>query len=229
MQCPTIKFVCLLLSIFLSGSEAFSVYRGQKSAGDGALGLHSVSSSLPKTNSCRYHRCGLLMSTTDEDEMLGLKKIKVGDKEFWMRQKELIKEMQNSSEASAKAEAREKFARRRIALVADTAYLGFMIFCACWIFSPNPFVAISYALGATLGSAYSYGLGRYVENVGASIDDEGAAQGAGVGEARFAFLIVLFIFVGKFKSAGLLEIPSIAGFFTYQLASLRQGLKEYDD
>jgi len=169
------------------------------------------------------------MSTTDEDEMLGLKKIKVGDKEFWMRQKELIKEMQNSSEASAKAEAREKFARRRIALVADTAYLGFMIFCACWIFSPNPFVAISYALGATLGSAYSYGLGRYVENVGASIDDEGAAQGAGVGEARFAFLIVLFIFVGKFKSAGLLEIPSIAGFFTYQLASLRQGLKEYND
>ena len=169
------------------------------------------------------------MSATDEDEMLGLKKIKVGDKEFWMRQKELIQEMQNSSEASAKAESREKFAKRRLALVADTAYIGFMIFCACWIFSPNPFVAVSYALGATLGSAYSYGLGRYVENVGASIDDEGAAQGAGVGEARFAFLIVLFIFVGKFKSAGLMEIPSIAGFFTYQLASLRQGLKEYND
>uniref|UniRef100_A0A7S3P9V9 ATP synthase protein I n=1 Tax=Amphora coffeiformis TaxID=265554 RepID=A0A7S3P9V9_9STRA len=227
MQYSTLQSVCML-SLLLSGSEGFSVYRGQKSVRDGAISPHSFLS-LPTTNICGHSRCGLTMSATDEDEMLGLRKIKVGDKEFWMRQKELIQEMQNSSEASAKAEAREKFAKRRLALVGDTAYIGFMIFCACWIFSPNPFVAISYALGATLGSAYSYGLGRYVENVGASIDDEGAAQGAGVGEARFAFLIVLFIFVGKFKSAGLLEIPSIAGFFTYQLASLRQGLKEYND
>ena len=80
-----------------------------------------------------------------------------------------------------------------------------------------------------MGVAYSYGLGRYVENVGASFDDEGATAGAGVGEARFAFLILLIIFVGKFRSAGLLEIPSIAGFFTYQLGSLSQGLKEYND
>jgi hypothetical protein len=56
-----------------------------------------------------------------------------------------------------------------------------------------------------------------------------ALQGAGVGQARFAFLILLFIFVGKFRSFGLLEIPSIMGFFTYQLASLSQGLREIND
>ena len=59
------------------------------------------------------------MSSDDEDEMLGLKKITVGDKEVWMLQKELIQEMQDSSEASVKAEMREKFSARRLALVAS--------------------------------------------------------------------------------------------------------------
>ena len=137
--------------------------------------------------------------------------------------------MQDSSEANIRAEMRESFTKRRLGLVADTAYIGFFIFCALWCVSANPFVAFSYALGTTMGLLYSYGLGRYVETVGASIDDEGATQGAGLGEARFAFLILLLIFVGKFRSMGLVEIPSIAGFFTYQLASLKQGLKEYND
>lgn len=48
----------------------------------------------------------------------------------------------------------------------------------------------------------------------------------GVGSARFAFLIALFIFVGKFRSEGLQEIPAIMGFFTYQISSLSQGLKD---
>lgn len=170
-----------------------------------------------------------MLHMTTEEEELGLKKIKIGDRDFWMRQKELVQEMQEASEANRKAAMREKFAQRRNALVGDTAYIGFFIFCMLWTFSANPFVAISYTFGATMGLAYAYGLGRYVETIGASIDDQGAAQGAGVGEARFAFLIILFIIVGKFRSEGLLEIPSIAGFFTYQLASLRQGLREIND
>ena len=82
-----------------------------------------------------------------------------------------------------------------------------------------------------MGIAYTYGLGKSVEVIGQSIDDVGATQGAGVGEARFAFLIVLFLFVGKFRGGdyGLQEIPSIAGFFTYQIASLNQGLREIND
>jgi len=73
------------------------------------------------------------------------------------------------------------------------------------------------------GLAYSYGLGKYVETLGGSAEDAGAVQGAGVGQARFAFLILLFVIVGKFRTQGLQEIPAIMGFFTYQLASLNQG------
>jgi hypothetical protein len=83
--------------------------------------------------------------------------------------------------------------------------------------------------GALFGTAYSYGLGKYVETLGGSVEDAGDIQGAGVGQARFAFLILLFVIVGKFRSQGLQEIPAILGFFTYQLATLSQGLKEFDD
>ena len=80
-----------------------------------------------------------------------------------------------------------------------------------------------------MGTLYSYGLGKYVETLGGSAEDTDAVQGAGVGQARFAFLILLIVIVGKFRSQGLLEIPSIAGFFTYQIASLSQGLREIND
>jgi hypothetical protein len=96
--------------------------------------------------------------------------------------------------------------------------------------SPNPFTAISYLLGATLGTAYTYGLGKSVEALGGSAYDAEDLKGSGVGSARFAFLIVLFIFVGRFRSAGLQEIPAIMGFFTYQFPTLSQGLKDaFDD
>ena len=71
-----------------------------------------------------------------------------------------------------------------------------------------------------MGTAYSYGLGKYV--VGGSASDMDSVEGAGVGLARSAFLNLLFVIVEKFRSQGLFEIPSIAGFFTYQLASLNQ-------
>jgi len=75
-------------------------------------------------------------------------------------------------------------------------------------------VAANYAFGATMGTAYSYGLGKYV--LGGSADDIDSVEGAGVGQARSALLILLFVIVGKFRSQGLLEIPSIAGFFPSQ-------------
>jgi hypothetical protein len=69
-------------------------------------------------------------------------------------------------------------------------------------------------------------IGKYVENIGGSAYDAESGKGAGIGEARFAFLILLFVLVGKFQSAGLMAVPTIAGFFTYQLASLSQGFKQ---
>jgi hypothetical protein len=167
--------------------------------------------------------------SSSEENNYDLTSIKIGDRDFWTRQKELIDEMSSANEASIKAEMQDKFAKRRLGLVGDTAYFGFFIFCLLWLVSENPFVAISYSFGATMGLAYAYGLGKYVETVGASIEEAKSSQGAGVGAARFAFLIILFIIVGRFRSEGLLEVPAIAGFFTYQLASLSQGMKEIND
>ena len=126
----------------------------------------------------------------------------------------------------------QKFAKRRNDFVLETIYFSFLIFSFFWLISPTPATSFSYALGAALGTAYSYGLGKYVETIGGSVDDVEEVQGAGVGQARFAFLILLFIIVGKLRGeagVGLQEIPAIGGFFTYQLASLSQGLKEIND
>lgn len=152
----------------------------------------------------------------------------VSEEIFWAKQRALAAQMEANADAGLKQEQKEKFAKRRLALVSDTLYFSILIASLLWLASPNPFVTISYLFGALSGTAYSYGLGKFVETIGGSIDDTDA-EGAGVGQARFAFLILLFVVVGKFRSQGLLEIPSIMGFFTYQLASLGQGLREIDD
>ena len=151
------------------------------------------------------------------------------DDEFWSQQKALMGEMTAKAEQSLKQEQLAKFAKRRNALIGDTAFFTALVFCILWAAFDNPFFSFSYLIGSLFGLAYAYGLGKYVETIGGSADDTEAVQGAGVGQARFAFLILLFVFVGRFRSSGLLEIPSILGFFTYQLASLSQGLREIDD
>lgn len=152
----------------------------------------------------------------------------VSEEIFWAKQRAMAAEFAAREDAVSKQEQMEKFRKRSLALVSDTFYFSVLIGSLLWLVAPNPFVTISYMFGALSGTAYSYGLGKYVESIGGSIDDADA-EGAGVGQARFAFLILLFVVVGKFRSQGLLEIPSIMGFFTYQLASLGQGLREIDD
>ncbi|EJK49082.1 hypothetical protein THAOC_32076 [Thalassiosira oceanica] len=169
-----------------------------------------------------------LSSSSDDPEEVEEDGMSTSDMIFWAKQKAMAAAFEAQADESLRRENREKFAKRRQALTSDTFYFSVLIASALWIVAPNPFVTISYLFGALLGTAYSFGLGKYVESIGASVDDEEAA-GAGVGQARFAFLILLVVFVGKFRSAGLLEIPSIMGFFTYQLASLGQGLRQIDD
>jgi len=190
----------------------------------GAPGIFSIrgNNSCRRRSSSRRHKSsrgrGLLLASDNEAD------------EFWTKQKQLLQQMSLKEEKSLQEEQREKFARRRLALVSDTATFGFFIFCLLWICFENPFVALSYAVGATLGLAYSFGLGKYVENLGGDPTQAETSPGSGVGEARFAFLILLFVIVAKFRSNGLVEIPTIGGFFTYQLASLSQGFKqEVDD
>jgi hypothetical protein len=153
--------------------------------------------------------------------------------EFWSQQQALADELQRSAAQSLKQEQREMFKQKRLALVYDTAYISALIFATCWLISNDPYTAWSYLPGAVLGLAYSYGLGKSVEKIGANpmdlVDNSGKEEaGSGFGDARFAFLILLFLLLGKFQSQGLQPLPAIAGFFTYQLASLKQGLQEMD-
>lgn len=153
------------------------------------------------------------------------------DRIFWAKQRAFAAQLSSGADADDKRLARDKFAKRRQALTADTFYFSVLLAAGLWLVAPDPFVTASYLFGASAGTAYSFGLGKYVETIGGTIDDvsgEGAG-GAGVGQARFAFLILLIVFLGKFRAQGLQEIPSILGFFTYQLASLGQGLREIDD
>lgn len=137
--------------------------------------------------------------------------------------------MDQVTSRSLKQEQMEIFRQKSLALVYDTLYISALIFALCWLFSSDPFTALSYIPGAILGVLYSYGLGKSVEKIGASpMDFDDNQQGSGLGEARFAFLFLLFLLVGKFQSEGLQPLPAIGGFFTYQLASLKQGLQEMD-
>lgn len=162
-----------------------------------------------------------------EEDAVEAKKI-VNEKIFWAKQQALAAQLTAGADATDKQESRDKFAKRRMALTNDTFYFSILIAAILWLVYPNPFITISYVFGALLGTAYSFGLGKYVESIGGSIDDVDI-EGAGVGQARFAFLILLFVIVGKFRSQGLVEIPTIMGFFTYQLATLGQGLRDIDD
>merc|ERR1719356_860471 len=161
------------------------------------------------------------------------------EKAFWANQKAIAAQFEAKADESLRKENQEKFAKRRQELTSDTVYFSILIASALWVCFPDPFVTLSYLFGALLGTAYSFGLGKYVESIGteelkqvgtysSSIDQE-VELGAGTGQARFAFLILLMLFIGKYRSSWLLEIPSITGFFTYQLASLAQGLREIDD
>jgi hypothetical protein len=122
----------------------------------------------------------------------------------------------------------ETFTKRRNYLLGDTAYLSILIFAVLWSFANTIFTPISFAFGSLCGIAYSYGLSKYVETIGGSYGDE-SPEGAGVGQARFAFLFLMMIIIGKYRSVGLQEIPSILGFFTYQIATLLQGLREINE
>jgi len=123
----------------------------------------------------------------------------------------------------------EKYRERAGLFLGDIFYFSSLIFSALWCFSSSVFTPISYFFGAGCGLAYSFGLSKYVESLGGSVDAQESVEAAGLGQARFAFLGLLIILVGKFRTFGLEEIPAILGFFTYQLASLSQALREFED
>eukprot|EP00560_Eucampia_antarctica_P006111 CAMPEP_0197824812 /NCGR_PEP_ID=MMETSP1437-20131217/2023_1 /TAXON_ID=49252 ORGANISM="Eucampia antarctica, Strain CCMP1452" /NCGR_SAMPLE_ID=MMETSP1437 /ASSEMBLY_ACC=CAM_ASM_001096 /LENGTH=137 /DNA_ID=CAMNT_0043424589 /DNA_START=287 /DNA_END=700 /DNA_ORIENTATION=- len=137
--------------------------------------------------------------------------------------------MTKTVDTNSKRERNKLYEKRSQDLVSESFFFSVLIFNLLWLLCSNPFTPFSYLLGALLGTAYTFGLGKSVAVLGGTVDDSDDVKGAGVGSARFAFLILLFVIVGKFRAQGIQEIPVIFGFFTYQLATLSQGLKEIDD
>jgi len=225
--CPSSAFQLAIPSYTIHGS---SFQQLQKKSKQNEPARNTISKTIIASR-CSSSKTTKLQMASDTNEKLSKEQKAANDKErlFWLQQARLAQDMAQSVDSDVRAEQNNKYEERLFALVSDSAFFSVLIFSAFWIFSASPSTPLSYLFGALLGTAYSYGLGKYVGMIGGSIDDEGAIAGAGVGQARFAFLILLFIFVGKFRSQGLQELPTIGGFFTYQLASLSQGLKEYDD
>jgi len=149
---------------------------------------------------------------------------------FWEEQQRvaaLLGNRLNELDMRQQAKQQALYAKRSNALTSDTLFLAALGFCMLWILSPNPLVPVSFGLGSLLGTLYSFGLGKYVESLGSfSLDD---APGAGLGQARFAFLILLFIALSKFKSEGIEPIPAIGGFFIYQVGGVFQSLRKFED
>lgn len=86
---------------------------------------------------------------------------------------------------------KQKYNESVNALVFETFYFGIMFFSAIWYLAPNPFTAISYFLGALLGSAYCYGLGKYVSTLGGSAYNPEDVKGSGQNNL---YLVILLSF-----------------------------------
>mmetsp|Transcript_13565 Transcript_13565/g.38160 ORF Transcript_13565/g.38160 Transcript_13565/m.38160 type:complete len:218 (+) Transcript_13565:228-881(+) len=206
----SLPLVLAILQVKVYLGESFQTTDCQRNA-------RSISvSTFSGSRECyRKHNFSLRMA---EDEK--------GKDDFWQQQKDLMQELTDDADKSLQEENKKSFDKVQNALISETAFFSALLFSLLWLACDNPFVPMSFVFGSLFGIAYTYGLGKYVSAVGGTIDDASAVEGAGVGQARFAFLIMLFIFVGKLRPYGLLEIPSIMGFFTYQLATLSQGLKD---
>ena len=123
--------------------------------------MHVQSGNTDRQTSPRFTSTALFQAKSGDDPTL-----QETDKAFWMQQKQLVQDLSDVSNKSLRAKQKEQFAKRRIALVGDTAFLSFFVFCGLWSAFENPLVALSYILGATLGLAYAYGLGECVASVG---------------------------------------------------------------
>jgi len=109
----------------------------------------------------------------------------------------------------------KSYAARKFQLLFDSLWLSALGLALCWTaFSFE--ASVSYGLGALLGFGYITLLGRTVEAIGTV-----GVPGAGVGQARFAMVILLVLLAGKYRDT-IQVIPAIIGFSTYQVASFLQ-------
>lgn len=113
----------------------------------------------------------------------------------------------------------KSFYKLRLQLLNDNLFVVFIGLCIIWSFGTLKDV-YSFGFGGALGIIYSVLLGRYVEGIG----NGGNATGGG-GSARFAPVILLIVFYGKFRDQ-LSIFPELAGFFSYKIAPILQIFNE---
>ena len=145
--------------------------------------------------------------------------------DIWSSQRSLMSSIKTSAQQSRSSSYR----LRSLNLTLTTLLTSILIFSLLWLLTPSPPLPLSYLLGSLLGTLYTVALGKSVKTIGASeIDAETVRDGA-QGQARFAFLLLLFVFIGRGREGGVEPVPAIAGFFTYFVGAVSESFERYDD
>lgn len=143
---------------------------------------------------------------------------------------EFLKDVQNSNPSSSNKarkyltyEERQKvmtgYQKVRVTILSDSLLISVVGFSLVWLLASYK-DAISFGIGAILGSIYTILLGKYVENIGTQNRSKFGEN------VRFLPAIILIALYGKLKTV-IAIIPELAGFFTsYQLASLLQAFNQ---
>lgn len=160
-MCRLSVSVCFIFSVLFPPQHLVAGFCSHKNpAGSASMPRHQIQVMSKTTNRRilpRFSPTPLFQTKSAGDDP----KLQETDTTFWLQQKQLIQDLSDVSNKPLRAKQKEQFAKRRIALVGDTAFLSFFVFCGMWSAFENPFVALSYILGATLGLAYAYGLGEF--------------------------------------------------------------------
>jgi hypothetical protein len=146
--------------------------------------------------------------------------------EFWDSQRTLL-----GTSSSLPPTPFELYKKRTTSLLLTTISLVLPTTSLLYLLLPSPTASLSFLLGGLLGILYCRGLTSYVSMIGGSaINSSGEVDlsAAGGGSARFAFLILMFVMARALP--GKVElIEAIPGFFFYQIASVIEGQRQWEE
>ena len=146
--------------------------------------------------------------------------------EFWDSQRTLL-----GASSSLPPTPAELYKKRTTSLLLTTLSLVLPTTSLLYLLLPSPTASLSFLLGGLLGILYCRGLTSYVSMIGGSaISSSGEVDlsAAGGGSARFAFLILMFVMARALP--GKVElIEAIPGFFFYQVASVIEGQRQWEE
>ncbi|GMH50109.1 hypothetical protein TrRE_jg12036 [Triparma retinervis] len=146
--------------------------------------------------------------------------------EFWESQRSLL-----GTSSSLPPTPAQLYKKRTSSLLTTTLTLILPTSSLLYLLLPSPSASLSFLLGGLLGLLYLRGLTSYVSNIGSSaITPSGDLDlsDAGGGSARFAFLAMMFI-VDRAVPGKFTLLAIIPAFFMYQVASVIEGQREWEE